>query len=357
MTKLPLYKECEPNKLNKQNSPHKGLWFDKFFNEYDMAWQVPKDGKLKWVSDVAGKAGDERVAAYSKRQQDLVTTLDGESVTVKTDWHFVTGMGNNHPVENGFSWHHTLGVPYLTGAAVKGLLRAWCEQWSDEIDKDTRRRWFGPSFDELNPKKEGAKKYNPAVGEVIFFDALPTGPVTLKADVMTPHYGKWYAEGDQTAKPDGSNLPADWHSPIPIPFLVVDKQQPFQFAVALRPGSAIDIEEVIAQLEEALKYIGAGAKTAAGYGTFSATTTRLKKPLGEVWENATLQWVPSNGALSAHCNGRKATGNSQHNPQIDTFIKTLSKAAKNRLKGRGLPCTVRVTCSGNNIEIIEILIH
>ena len=35
----------------------------------------------------------------------------------------VTGMGNPHPLESGFTWHPTLGMPYLPGSAV-GLVRA-----------------------------------------------------------------------------------------------------------------------------------------------------------------------------------------------------------------------------------------
>jgi CRISPR-associated protein Cmr6 len=37
-------------------------------------------------------------------------------------------------VENGFLWHPTLGVPYLPGAAVKGLVRAYVEHWDDRLD-------------------------------------------------------------------------------------------------------------------------------------------------------------------------------------------------------------------------------
>lgn len=249
---------------------HAGLWFDRFFDKYDGSWQVPKDdsGKLAWIQTVTKTVvGGTAVAAYAFRQRNLVTALGGQFIIVKTDWHFATGLGNNHPVENGFAWHPTLGAPYLTGAAVKGLLRAWCEQWAAGFDAEKRRQWFGPSLDELNPKtEEGIKKQDAAAGELIFFDALPTGPVQLKADVMTPHYGKWYEAGDEPPQNDGSNVPADWHSPVPVPFLVVASGQIFQFAVATRPGSGISVDDVVKELESALAALGAGAKTAAGYG-------------------------------------------------------------------------------------------
>ncbi|MDQ7005477.1 MAG: hypothetical protein Q9N67_11390 [Ghiorsea sp.] len=49
--------------------------------------------------------------SFAKRQQLLLDTQGGVSMAMTTDWHFVTGMGNNHPIENGFAWHPSLGVP------------------------------------------------------------------------------------------------------------------------------------------------------------------------------------------------------------------------------------------------------
>jgi CRISPR-associated protein Cmr6 len=255
----PIYKDCC---AKKQFDSHAGLWFERFFNKYNDDWTVPKDdsGKLAWIKAVTGVVGGDgkAVKLASTRQRELVDALGGTSFVAETDWHFATGLGNNHPVENGFAWHPTLGVPYLTGAAVKGLLRAWCEQWADfkteELRTQAVRVWFG-----------GDEK-NPAAGELIFFDAIPIGPVKLKADVMTPHMGNWYENGGDKLGQDGTVVPADWHSPVPVPFLVVDHGQSFQFAVAKRAASQINLDEVKTQLIEALKHLGAGAKTAAGYG-------------------------------------------------------------------------------------------
>jgi CRISPR-associated protein Cmr6 len=270
----PLYKITPPWPTNFPRDGHAGLWYDRFFNKYDNNWQVPKDssGKLAWINTVKGIVGGPAVALFTERQKNLVDALDGKTSLFKTDWHFATGLGNNHPVENGFAWHTTLGVPYLTGAAVKGLLRAWCEQWATGFDADKCRLWFGPSLGELDPEKNsGIKKQGPVAGELIFFDALPTGQVELKPDVMTPHMGDWYEKGDKPLEKDkkeGSNVPADWHSPVPVFFLVVAPGQMFQFSVAKRPKSDIDVDDVMKELEQALTYLGAGAKTAVGYGRF-----------------------------------------------------------------------------------------
>ncbi|MDQ7012058.1 MAG: type III-B CRISPR module RAMP protein Cmr6, partial [Mariprofundaceae bacterium] len=117
------------------------------------------------------------------------------------------------------------------------------------------RHWFGGDGDEQ-------------AGELIFFDAIPTRPVQLKADIMTPHYGDWYARGDEIRDVSGEpeKVPADWHDPVPVPFLVVDKGASFQFAIGKQVDSDIDIKEVLEALTDALQWLGAGAKTAAGYG-------------------------------------------------------------------------------------------
>ncbi len=247
---LPLYKGAQGTQ--KGEGFHAGLWYDRFFDQYDKDCKVADAGKSNWIKTVAGSTGDgQKLDAFAARQEVLLEACGGQSLVMRTDWHFVTGMGNNHPVENGFAWHHTLGVPYLTGAAVKGMVRAWCEVW-EGFDEATLKQWFGDT------KKSG---------ELIFFDAVPIAPVQLKADIMTPHYGKWYAEGESLPnRPD--TIPADWHDPVPVPFLVVDKAS-FQFAVSKRTGSDIQLKEVTEALAQALEWLGAGAKTAVGYGRFS----------------------------------------------------------------------------------------
>jgi CRISPR-associated protein Cmr6 len=82
---------------------------------------------------------------------------------------------------------------------------------------------------------------------------------------MTPHYTAWY-QGEKNA------VPADWHSPTPIPFLTVAPGQTFLFAMLPRNPSEQEDREDCAKaaglLKDALETLGAGAKTAIGYGQF-----------------------------------------------------------------------------------------
>jgi CRISPR-associated protein Cmr6 len=170
-----------------------------------------------------------------------------------------------HPLETGLVWHRTLGVPYLPGSSVKGLIRAWAERWGGSTDTGEVIRLFGP-------RGEDAKAH-PSTGALVVFDALPVQPPRLDVDIMNPHYAPYYQEG----KP-----PADYHLPVPIFFLAVAPGQAFEFALAPRPGvygreeaeqAKADLTTGMSLLQDALASIGAGGKTAVGYGYFKKVKT------------------------------------------------------------------------------------
>ncbi len=256
---LPLYKDHDsPGKL--PGNAHAGLWFERFFNHYQKNWDIDKTDKSKWIQGFSGNKGDpKQLKHYSQRQQNLVDALNGQSHRYKTDWHLVTGMGNPHPVENGFSWHATLAVPYLSGATVKGLVRAWVEGNDDNLSdtalEQRLQHWFGTADKKQVPEQSGA---------FIFFDAIPDQPPALLCDIMTPHMGNWYQNDNGSTK--SADIPADWHEPVPVSFLAVRRAQ-FIFSIAPRkPGDKTQLPAVFEALENALNWLGAGAKTATGYG-------------------------------------------------------------------------------------------
>jgi CRISPR-associated protein Cmr6 len=249
----PLYHEA--SQRLEWRGGHAGLWYDKFCDKWKDDWSgLGDEGKKEWVKNVTQRpVGDpDQLKAHTARFAGLLNAFGQTPLPYTLESDFVTGLGREHPVENGFAWHHTLGTPYLPGSSVKGLVRAWAQQWAG-ASKETLKRIFG---------SEDSNDKNLQVGSVVFLDAIPAKPVQLKADVMTPHYGPWYR---------GEAPPADWHSPVPVPFLVVEAGQTFLFGVIPRrqneEGRA-DCEQVKAWLKEALAWLGAGAKTAVGYGRF-----------------------------------------------------------------------------------------
>jgi|GEM_PF-6244625 len=254
------------------NGGNAGLLWSKFFNQ----WPSPAHARLctdgnerrpcfksaggeekqRWIKIFTGSRGDEQqLEAFCQRQQERVQALGGKVVRYATTAPFVVGTGLEHPVENGFLWHHVLGVPYLPGSAVKGLVRAWAQHWLEK-DKDDAEvvRLLGPHM---------AHEKHGEAGALIFFDALPCAPVKLIAEVLTPHDGGW--------RQGNAEAPSDWHNPVPIPYLAVGADQSFQFAIAPRPGAKLeenDLDTAMQWLEEALEWIGAGARTTIGLGRF-----------------------------------------------------------------------------------------
>jgi CRISPR-associated protein Cmr6 len=280
MTMLPLYQGAELAR-NLKADAHRGLWWSRFFNKFGADFSKPDvGGKGEFISEICkGRCGDADVlSANTLRQTNLLAALGGVHSCYQTQGRFVTGMGNDHPTENGFTWHPTLGVPYLPASSVKGLVRGWLEwQWCEAALKkngDAQKRqqllqWFGSEHKE--PKHQVAEHQ---AGWFIFFDALPIAPVQLASDVMTPHYGKWYENGgDEKKNLAADTVPADWHSPVPVTFLTV-KKATFQFGIAVRAGlsaedkatAQVALPQVLAVLQDALEWAGAGAKTATGYG-------------------------------------------------------------------------------------------
>jgi CRISPR-associated protein Cmr6 len=274
--KLPLYLHDVPNSL--PDGGHRGLWYNRFFNAYTSDWKVSDTGKADWVKDNAKLTGNRnQLEQTSLRHLALITALGGRGAVFSVDWNFATGLGLAHPVENGLAWHHTLGVPYLAGSGVKGLVKAWIEIWdeslSDEMKKQCLDHWFGN---------------NDQAGAFIFFDALPIAPVNLTADIMTPHLGKWYEKGgeieDWRREPD--HIPADWHLPIPIPFLVAKKPK-LLFGIAPRhPEFSAELKNVFAALKSALEWLGAGTKTAVGYGVMQHNSDETAHLLQQIQQAA-----------------------------------------------------------------------
>lgn len=278
------------------NDAHHGLYWERFFHGYaeDFASLCEGDkranpaispAKSRFVFGFDDRpVGDpEALRQSAKRLYELAETLDGAWFDASNDWRFATGLGQEHPTENGLVFHRTLGVPYLPGSGVKGLLRGYLE-WLHGVKPDQRapeaieerlQQWFGSPHKDPRRWPEGTDS---RAGWFIFFDALPVEPVKLRADVMTPHYGQWYEDGGKPEKQANLNpevVPADWHSPNPIVFLVAENIR-LRFAVAPRPGlSPKDavaarnaLTEVMHDLKKALSEFGAGAKTAVGYGLF-----------------------------------------------------------------------------------------
>jgi CRISPR-associated protein Cmr6 len=272
MSNLALFGEARDAAPSLDPAGNAGLYWAKFFDQWQPDFEgviPPRDGndggKLVWLKRFGGsKRGDQSALDEAgRRLAERLRAFGRKPIELALASPFVTGTGLEHPVENGFAWHHTLGVPYLAGSGVKGLLRAYAEQIvAPAPAKVDLLRIFGTT--------EGHQ----GVGSVICLDALPTAPVPLTIEIMTPHLGQWLLTDTPAAHP-----PADWIDPNPIPFLAVDRGASFAFGFLPNPDprravtceqAAADCDRVEAWLKDALAWLGAGAKTAVGFGRFGA---------------------------------------------------------------------------------------
>jgi len=113
--------------------------------------------------------------------------------------------------------------------------------------------------------------------------ALPTKPPKLELDILNPHYQPYYTDPLK-------HFPADYYSPVPVFFLTVAPGQSFRFALGTRPGVAMaqaDWRWLWKILGDALQCIGAGGKTAVGYGYMTNFEEQTEKQASE-WLQAAL---------------------------------------------------------------------
>jgi CRISPR-associated protein Cmr6 len=197
---------------------------------------------------------------FHHRHKMLVASLGGIVIEVKTEWRFVSGIGMSHALGNGFVWDRNLGIPYLPGSSVKGSVRAWAERWHSD----------NPEVWEVSKTLFGDDK-NLGVGEIIVFDAYPVSVPRLELDVMTVHYKEYYDKKLDVQKQPVP--PADYLSPTPIFFLTVVPGTRYNFSLAPRIKNStgkVSLDRAEKLLREALTTLGAGAKTAVGYGHFTS---------------------------------------------------------------------------------------
>lgn len=295
---LPKRQGSEAGAIAASASANSGLAYGKFVDLW--TWNGTDftlgENKAKWVNRFArnvGQPGEIKRAAEAMRR--LVQARGGRCVEMTTTSPFLTGIGLSHPIENGFLWHHTLGVPYLPGSSVKGLVRNWAEHWmamegNNDPEREVRRI-FGP-----------LPKQALAMGALVFFDVLPLGPVQLMAEVMTPHDDGWRIdEGIRVPGSDQKRIvktPSDWVTPRPIPFLAAAPGNDFLFGFApARGGHPKDVEAALAWIGDALDWLGAGAKTASGFGRFE-DPNRVALQAAEkrrLEEEALKNWMPNVG--------------------------------------------------------------
>lgn len=248
--------------VSTRQAEHAGLWLDKF-----ITGQQRNDAGTKQVL-VAETAQIAVPDAYIRFYERWRRTLDGNGTQVRyatVTGRIVIGLGAESVLETAVTLHHTYGVPYIPGSALKGLAAAYARQRLDA-------NWRKPEMpSDVRAENAVLSPYEilfgttASAGYVTFFDALyvpgtGTAGRPLHSDVLTVHHQEYYG-----GKADAS--PADWDSPIPVPFLSATGG----YLVALG-GAPAWVERAFQILGLALTEMGVGAKTSSGYGRMQLRT-------------------------------------------------------------------------------------
>lgn len=240
-------------------SPHAGLWLDKFLTGHDESSEEAKPATqlVKEVSEINQPAGYEQ---FYNRWLETLAKLGVKPRPITVNGRLAIGLGQASVIETSLTLHHTYGVPVIPGSALKGLASTYADQYlANSI-------W-----------RKGEKAHNALFGTVsragvvTFFDALPEPGKSnwkIHPDVITVHHPDYY---QGKSKP-----PADWDSPTPIPFLTVTGT----FLVALQPAPGADGWEEVAYgiLDQAMTELGVGAKTSSGYGRMQMAPKGVESP-------------------------------------------------------------------------------
>ena len=261
-----------------------GLYFDGWREDFS----IPRDGKTGLFRTVAGALPDhsrKALRALCARQQVLASAI-GEKLLLthpaRLTAPLATGLGNEHPLENGFAFLTPHGLPYLAGSGVKGVLRRAAEElesgeWGDTCgwDKTAIDLLFGPG--EENPERDTHARR----GALMFWDLFSQPPSDnaplLAVEIMTPHHSQYLQH-------DGS--PHANEQPTPIPFLAVAAGSHCTLYVhcnpALIPDDHADLRDgwralIEAAIDLAGEWLGFGAKTAVGYGRIGQDEALRKK--------------------------------------------------------------------------------
>lgn len=234
------YRQCLEG-IRSTDTTHPALWLDRFIPDH-------KTGSGQMLVEETAKilVPDAYREFYDRWTSTLAQNVAVMTKTASVQGRLSIGLGGESVLETAITLHHTYGVPYVPGSALKGLAANYArnrlnpKSWG--IGSDAYRTMFGDTS---------------TAGYVTFFDALyvPGSGQQAKPlwpDVITVHHPDYY---------QGTGAPADWDNPTPISFLSATGN--YLIAIA---GDKAWSEQAFKILALALWEHGVGAKTSSGYG-------------------------------------------------------------------------------------------
>ena len=273
--------------------------FGPYFAIWSQNWNKPKDSKAEVLKKIGSLNDDDkrRLSALILRQKALATAYQSEmlfAIEAVAVAPFTTGLGNEHPLENGFAFLNPYGLPYLSASGVKGVLRQAARELASGDWGDTKAWSLEQTYElklgkqvikmsvlDLLFGKEGIDGDQDQVrGVLTFWDVIPQlKGDALQVEIMTPHQTHYYQK---------EASPHDSGQPNPIHFLTVPPGSGFAFHVTCDQQRLLQLVPELATsnhwrillqsaFEHAFDWLGFGAKTAVGYGAFTEDPDARKR--------------------------------------------------------------------------------
>ena len=395
---------------------HVGLWMDRALCEPESCRMQESDGDsadgeghkgrdalqrsairaLRLDSDVspALEMYRRRYEYWHRRAIEAPPAVVRRIVTLKAVSRVLLHPASSSTVtEGGMLFHHTYGVPYIPGSALKGICRARARRLAaarpdafrldGALDAAALRRADGPAF--VN-KLFGFTPEGEEGGEAGFFDFwdalwIPERKYTQKEegfsplarDIVNPHHAGYYTEA-KGADADASSLPSPADAPVPTHFLSLRPGALFLVVVEAYKYPDIDkwLDCIVRELLlPGLRLDGVGAKTSSGYGRLepvdphwdessslpspedSSSPSSAVSPERE--ELAYLAYHPGSSRLTAMLVGKRIRAEAV-GAEARELWQGLPDPVKKRIKrGKEVRMKVRYSKFGNRYRLDEII--
>ena len=269
---LPLPFKNRIRNLLHNSSAHPGLIFERYFPCWEGETKIekakPSSEAYKEFLNCYGKKKtkvEKLLKNINHRLNNLVNAYNGKELVFESVERIAIGLGIEHPTENGFLLDRTCGVPYIPGAAIKGVCRAYAKLLGKEAH-----------ITDLLGREEPSHQQ----GDIIFLPAYPEEVPGLILDVITNHHQDYYTREPQERKfrldinKGNYPLPMDIEIPVPVFHLALKEGVKFYFRLISISGNQENLQRVGSLLAEALEYLKIGAKTSVGYGGMKIVSKR-----------------------------------------------------------------------------------
>lgn len=391
--------EDEPTPL----PAHVGLWLDRMLpdsflhkqEKRDQEWTSRRQLYRTAVKALAPAASPESdppaVRSYRALYAEWRAALEVEDrAVVRRCIPFVARSrillhtASNSTVTDGtVLLHHTYGVPYIPGSALKGALRSRLDKLAAGRGPEAQRirELTGEILGRLGSeptKADDASAATQSSGDeteglaslLDFYDALwiPDPPPhqkdwsPLALDIVNPHHPTYYTERE-----GARGLPGDSDEPVPVQRLSVAPRTRFLVVVEAPSCSEMALwldwllDEV---LVAALADDGIGAWTSSGYGrlerldqpphtTVTTSPKTTSAPTADQWQPAQILYDAGRVELTAILpDQKKATALPKETRELlEKLDPSLREAIQRRRKASA---EVRVGLEGISLRIIDL---